>query len=123
MPCGKKAAELLFFTFKKIHDNNISEEKFHAYCITLIHLIITTANELYPLKFKNIFKLKYFEKTPVLKQLMCNQVNFNDYCNEKYLNKEAALQVIRKGVRLLSDFKNEPVFLNRNTIKTQTLNL
>ncbi len=65
----KAAQELLITIFKKIHEQNIVQEKYPAYCITLIRLIIKTAQELYPTKFKHNFRLKQFEITPLLNQL------------------------------------------------------
>lgn len=98
----KKAEELLMTTLKKIHMEEISQEKHPAYCIFLMRLIIETAQDLYPEKFKSCFRLKQFEKTPLINNLICNQISLQDYCKEKYLTQQEGLQIIRKEFTILA---------------------
>lgn len=91
----KKARELLTTTFKKIHQEDISKEKYPYYCITLMRLIIRTARELYPKKFSEGFALTQFEKTPLLNRLICEEKTLQDYCKENNLTGDEALQIIR----------------------------
>ena len=92
----RKAEELLIITFKKLYQQNIVQERYPAYCITLIRLIIKKAKELYPANFKNNIRLKQFENTLFLNQLFCDPISLQDYCNEEYLTLQEARQIIRK---------------------------
>lgn len=103
----KKAEELLMTTFRKIHKEDISQEKYPAYCITLMRLIIKTAQCLYPEKFKSCFRLKQFEKTPLINHLICDQISLQDYCKEKYLTQQEALQIIRKEFSTIRNAEKE----------------
>ena len=94
-PSKKQAEELLLITFKKIHRDDINREKYPAYCITLLRLIIKTAHGIYPDKFKTCPSLKQFETTPLLNQLICDQKSLEDYCKEKPLSQQEALQIMR----------------------------
>lgn len=84
-PEQKSAEQILIKTFKKIHEQEITQEKYPTYCLTLIHLILKTAHEIFPLKFENNIKLKQFESTPLLHKLICKQINLQDFCTEKKL--------------------------------------
>jgi len=94
-PSKKHAEELLLITFKKIHQDDINRENHPAYCITLIRLIIKTAHGIYPEKFQTCLSLKQFETTPLLNQLICDQKSLEDYCKEKPLSQQEALQIMR----------------------------
>ena len=97
----KKTAELLKSTFRKIPQEDISQKKYPAYCITLMQLIIKTAQGLYPAKFKNGFRLKQFENTPLINQLIFDQISLQDYCKENFLTQQEALQIIRKEFSII----------------------
>jgi hypothetical protein len=92
----KKAEELLMSTFRKIHQEDISHEKYPAYCITIMRLYIKTSAGLYPEKFKSSFRLNQFENTSLINHLICNQISLEDYCKEKNLTQQEGLQIIRK---------------------------
>jgi hypothetical protein len=95
--CGSKknAEELLTSTFTKLYTQEKTEHQDSIYCLTIIRLMIKTASELYPIKLKNNFRLKQFENTPLLNQLICNQINLQDYCKEKYLTLQEGMHIIR----------------------------
>jgi hypothetical protein len=117
----KEAEELLTSTFKKIHEQDISQEKYPAYCITLMRIIIQTAQELYPLKFKNGFRLKQFENTPLINQLICDQISLQDYCKEKYLTLQEVLQIIRKEFSTIRGFEKGNVISIDNIISAESV--
>ncbi len=103
-PVKKEAEQLLISSFKHIYTQEIIPEKYPAYCLSLMRLVIKTAKELYPLKFKNNFRLKQFENTPLLNQFICEEIGFQDYCKEKYITQHEGLQLIRKELNLLRTF-------------------
>src|ERR1019366_2856672 len=92
----KKTAELLKSAFGKIEQEDICQEKYPVYCITLMRLIIKAAQELYPAKYKSCFRLKQFENTPLINQLIFDQISLQDYCKENFLTQQEALQILRK---------------------------
>lgn len=100
-----EAEELLTSTFKKVKEQDINQEKYPAYCIILIRIILKTAQELYPLKFKNGFRLKQFEDTPLINQLFCKQISLQDYCKEKSITNQEALQILRKEFSVIRAFE------------------
>jgi hypothetical protein len=102
----KKTAELLKSAFRKI-DQKICQEKYPVYCITLMRLIIKTAQELYPTKYKSCFRLKQFENTPIINQLIFDQISLQDYCKENFLTQQEALQIIRKEFSIIKNSKKD----------------
>lgn len=103
----KETEELLMTTFRKIYKEDISQEKYPAYCIALMRLIIKLAQGLYPEKFKSCFRLKQFENTPLLNHLICDQISLQDYCKEKYLTQQEGLQIIRKEFSTIRNAEKE----------------
>jgi hypothetical protein len=109
-----KAEKLLKYTFRKIHEQDIVEQKFPAFCITLMRLIIKSGNELYPAKFKKGFRLKQFVKTPLINQIICDEISLHDYCNENKLSQEEVGQIFRKEFMVIKNYKKE------NKVSTNT---
>lgn len=103
----KKSEELLIYTFRKIQEQDINQEKYPAFCITLIQLLINCGKKLYPKKFKNGFRLKQFENTPLTNQLICDQISLQDYCNENFLTQQEGLQIICKEYSTIRNCKIE----------------
>lgn len=103
----EKADELLMTTFKKIKEEDISQEKYPAYCITLVRLVIKTAQQLYPDKMQSSFKLKQFEKTPLLNNLICDKISLAEYCKEENLTQQEGSQIIRKEFNKIRNAEKE----------------
>ena len=70
-----------------------------------MRIIIKTTQELYPLKFKNGFRLNQFEDTPLINQLFCTQISLQDYCKEKSITNQEALQILRKEFSIIRAFE------------------
>ena len=100
------AEDLIIKTFKTIYEKDINLETYPSYCITLIKLIIQSAEELYP-THKMLFRFKQFEQTPFINQLICEQISWADCCKEKYLTPQEAIQVIRAEFRTFRTFELE----------------
>lgn len=90
-----KAEKLLITTFKKLYCQEINFYQESIYCIKLMQILIGTVKELYPKKIKENFRLKQFENTPFINQLICHQISLQDYCNEKHLTPQEGMQIIR----------------------------
>lgn len=103
----KQAEELLMITFKNIHLEDINCEKNPAYCLTLIRLIIKMAYRLYPENFKTCVSLKQFENTPLLNQLLCEQISLQNYCDKKPLTKQQGLQIMLNEFITIRNSGNE----------------
>ena len=115
----EKAAQVLINVFKKIYTHDISQHPDSILSITLMRLIIKTAQELYSIKLKSNFRLKQFENTPLLNQLICNQISIQYYCKEKYLTHQEVLHIIRKEFSIISNFENENIISADNKIFTE----
>jgi len=90
-----KAEQLLITTFKKLYYQEMNFYQDSIYCIKLMRLLFVTAKELYPKKLKENFRLKQFENTPLINQIICNQISLQDYCNKKHLTPQEGMQIIR----------------------------
>lgn len=111
-PAKKMAEQILIKTFIKIYKQGIIPETCPSYCITLIRLILKTAEEEHHRsKVKNTFKLKQFESTPLLHEIICNQITLQDYCAENYLTQQEGLQILREEFKVIKKgsvlFKND----------------
>jgi len=78
--------------------------------------LIGSARLLYPEKFISCFRLKQFEKTPLLNSLICDQINLQDYCKENFLTQEEALKIIRKEFNTIRNSGKEDRISNENFI-------
>ena len=114
----KKAEQVLINVFKKIYTQDMSRHKESIYSITIMRLIIKTAQELYSIKLKSNFRLKQFENTPLLNQLICNQISIQDYGKQKYLTYQEVLHIIRKEFIIIRNGKKENALSTDNAIST-----
>ena len=117
----KKAEYLLIATFKKMYNQYITQHQYWVYSITLIRLIIKTAKELYAIKLKSNFRLKLFEKTALLNQIICKQISLQDYCKEKYLTHQEVLHIIRKKFVIIANLEKVNVVSADNAISTENV--
>lgn len=89
------AEQILVNTFRKAYKQMLTEQKLPSLCMTLIRLTIETAHEeLNPGKTSN-FKLNVFETDPLLQQLICGQLSFEDYCSQNKLTNAGGAKKIR----------------------------
>lgn len=114
----KKAEQVLINVFKKIYTQDMSRHKESIYSITIMRLIIKTAQELYSIKLKSNFRLKQFENTPLLNQLICNQISIQDYGKQKYLTYQEVLHIIRKEFIIIRNGKKGNALSTDNVIST-----
>lgn len=103
----KKAEDLLSYTFVKFHEQQVNERQYPAFCITLMQLVIKSGRELYPQRFKKEFRLKQFAQTPFINQIICEQISLQDYCNENFLTRQQALDVIQQEFSLIRNAEKE----------------
>ena len=117
----KKAEQVLMNTFKKVYTQDITKHQYSIYSITFMRLIVKTAKEIYPIKLKRNFRLKQFEKTPLLNQLICDQISLQDYCKEKYLTHQEVLHIIRKKFVIIANLEKVNVVSADSTISIETV--
>ena len=86
-----------------------------------MRIIIKTAQELYPLKFKNGCRLKQFKNTPLINQLICTQISLQDYCKEKYITQQEALQILRKEFSIIRAFEKGNEISTDNIISAKSV--
>lgn len=104
----KEAEEIVMNTFIKFHEQNLSEQVHPSPCITLIRLMMQTASELInPEKLKTILRLKQFEKTPLLHNLLYQQVDLDSHCQDNNVSRADVGKVIREEVNFLRNLNNQ----------------
>ncbi len=111
-PATKKAEEILVLTFKKIEKQNLSFDNNKPLSIILIKLIIETAqDELSRGKTRCNFKIKLFENTPLIHQLLVQQNSVANYCIDNNISRHQALLNIRDEFKLIrkSSRKNNKI--------------
>lgn len=97
-----KAEEILIKTFRKVRIQTTQLEIPDFQCMALIKLLIQTAREeLQPGEIKPNFKLRQFEKTPFIHQLLCGHTSMEEYCRENNITREDALKHIRSELNSL----------------------
>ena len=117
----KKAEQTLISIFKKIYNQDITQHQDSIHSITLMRLIIKTAQELYPVKLKSNFRLTQFENTPLLNQIICKQISLQDYCKEKYLTNQEVLHIIRKEFVIIANLEKVNVVSADSAISTENV--
>lgn len=107
-PTKMEAEHILIATFSKAHEQKLCEKKHLSHCINLIKLLIQTAHQ----KLNNNigkpnFKIKQFENTPMLHQILCEQMTVEDYFTQMKIVKEKTLKDFRMELSLIVDAKKE----------------
>jgi len=97
-PSQKEAEEILINTFQKVYHQELPTFNYPFFCAKLIRLLLQTAHEQLhiPHQSKNNFQLKRFKNTPLLHQLLCEQINLELYCEENNLTRSEAAKMLRK---------------------------
>ena len=99
-----KAETVLILTFQKIHRQNLGRQESTPFCIDLIKLIVQTAQEeLYRGETKCNFRIKQFEKTPLLHKLLLEPFSIDDYCMENNITRQHAFLNLRKEFMMIRD--------------------
>ena len=117
----KESGIFTIATFKKMYNQDITQHQYSVYSLTLIRLIIKTAKELYAIKLKSNFRLKLFENTALLNQIICKQISLQDYCKEKYLTHQEVLQIIRKEFVIIANLEKVNVVSADSEISTENV--
>ena len=105
-PTTAVAEQILINTFKKAHQQNILNKNYPQLLIILIKLTIKTANEACnPDDLINKFRLKQFEKMPILNQFLCEEISIENYCIQNNLTQKEVVDSICKDFRLLKNYK------------------
>jgi hypothetical protein len=98
------AKVILLQTFQKINLQKINPSKSPSFVVTLLHLTLQTAREQkYQEQFDYTFKLKIFDKTPLIGELIGAQINLTDYCKKTQIDKTIVIKKLRKEFLLLKD--------------------
>jgi len=110
-PTQKEAEEILITTFQKIYKKKLTQKNYTSLCATLVKLMIQTAQEkLNPDQTKINFKLKEFEKAPVMHKLLCEQISLEQYSAENNLTRSEIATKLREEISLLRKQKTTNAF-------------
>ena len=94
----QRCAEQVFLkTFKNIYAKNKTGLNSPCLIVDLIKLVFSiTKSEIYPNEEKLNLKLKKFDSTPLIQQLICTDENFEKYCSSNDLSLQDGLIILRK---------------------------
>jgi hypothetical protein len=100
-PSSKEAEIILIKTFEKAYSQNLMNSEKAGICGILIKLVIQSAHEvLLPKELKHNFKLNRFEDSPLLHQLLCEQISVNEICLKNKLSSLEVSQKIREEFKI-----------------------
>jgi hypothetical protein len=98
------AKAILQQTFQKIKFQKINPSQNPSLIVTLLLLTLKTAREqIYQEQFDCTFKLKIFETTPLIGELIGTQINLTDYCKRTQIDKTIVIKKLRKEFLLLKN--------------------
>ena len=107
-PSQRVADRILIETFKRAYKKNVINQEKSSICVTLIKLIIETAHHiLMPEELKHNFKLKQFENSQLLHQLLCEQLSVDAICRNNKLTPLEAAQKIREEINAIRSLLSE----------------
>lgn len=96
------AEEILVNTFLKINRLKIAEQHHVALSGKFIKLLVQTAKaSVNPHNLSAQFKLEKFEKTPITKNLLFEQIGFENYCNANNVTRVEAAKRIRAELKTI----------------------
>ena len=108
-PTQKEAEQIFITTFTNAHQQNIEEQKYPSLIITLLKIIIHTAHlQLNNNIGKTNFKIKQFKNTPMLHQIICEQMTIENYCIENKIAKAEAIKNIKEEFSEILKTKTHP---------------
>ena len=108
-----KAEQILIGTFKKIAEQNITKDKHPNYCIILIRLTLKTAKDKFPLIKANNLNFHFFEKSPLVHQLVYSDTPIEDICIEKNIEHNNRFEIIRNEyIQLKNSDKERLLYQN-----------
>lgn len=114
-----EAEAILIKTFNKAHKHIIINQVGSSLCVTLIKLVIQSAHEvLMPEELKHNFKLKRFENSPLIHQLLCEQISVDDICVKHKLTPLEFSQKVREEFNAIRGLLKE-----KNIVPSKQLQL
>lgn len=101
-PTEVMAEDILVKTFQTLYQKKSVWQEDKHYCIPLIKLMIGTVKEqIYLVKATDNFKIKEFENTPFLHQLLVEQLSIENYCSKNNITRQEAVLMIRDEFKLI----------------------
>ncbi len=95
-PSTQEAESIIVKAFQNIDLQKVLQQKPSLLGMTLIKTLMQTArHEFFPGQDKNNFKLKRFQKTPLLHQIFCEQAGMKNYCEENNITTQEAMKQLR----------------------------
>ena len=101
-PSQKQAEELLIKTFEIIYEQKIAEQNQPAICLSLIKLIIRTAQEHF-----NFMQHQPFRNAPILNLILAEKMTVREICLQNRLSIIQLGKVIRGELNSLRNSKNK----------------
>ena len=123
-PTEAQAEEIIVETFKKMHSQKSVWQDDKVLCIPLIKLLIDTAKkQLYPAKTTDDFKIEQFKNTPLLHQLLVEQLSIENYCSKNDITrKEVALKIRQEFMMIRNLSQQTNIKVNSSAFTAPQLN-
>lgn len=102
-----EAEKILVATFRKIHKLELSSQANPNLCLELIKLTLEIACELFPKYKRGFFGLKQFSKSPVLYQVIFENISISSLCTQYNLTAQQLMKSLRAELSLLSNAKKK----------------
>ena len=107
-PTEEQAEEILVETFKKMHSQKSVWQNNKWLCIPLIKILIDTAKkQSYPAKTTIDVKVKQFKNTPLLHQLLVDQLSIENYCSKNDITREEVALKIRQEFMMIRNLSQQ----------------
>jgi hypothetical protein len=104
-PTQKDAEDILICTFQQINQYQLAQQTHSFICVTLIRLIIQTAQQHFnALPFNEKTQLKQFKDTPLLRQLFCEATTIEEYCAKSGLSSVAVVKKMQEEFFIMRRF-------------------
>ena len=98
-----EAQQLLISTFKTAYKQNVAEQTHPCVCVTLIKLLISSAQDLV---LSKRIKLKQFENAPLLHKMLCENIKHEVLCEELQITRNQLSRKIQEEVLKLGSGTN-----------------
>ena len=101
----QEAERILIHAFKKIKKQKLAEQAPSMWGFKLVKLTIETALELYPKYKGNHLQLKSFYRSPILRKLLCEDVNITSLSNQDDITPAQCMKNLKMELSLFLSIK------------------
>lgn len=110
LPAKKDAEDILICMFKNLATQKNVKQNKSLHCLHLIRLLMETSKQVpFASKLNINFKIKQFQQTPILNQLLFEDVSLENYCLQNCTTPLNTAKQIRAELLLIRSYKSNVV--------------